>query len=150
MKQLPSSTEDIFVREMILHGRKEQAIRAAFPRMLPEFIPDAIVYMMQNPEVRRRIDAGIAYFYKDYLKYADIPEVPEVSIHEKRELLQQIILRRRKHPQYIRTKDGLRMIMVQPLAEEVSDAVYMERELKEMEKAVNGMVLTSWDWKDVA
>lgn len=134
MKQLPSSTEDIFVREMILHGKPELAVRAAFPRMLPEFIPAAIEYMMENPEVRRRIDAGIIYFYRDYLKNVEVPEVQEISIAQKRELLHRIILRKRKHPQYIRTEEGLRMIMVQPSAEEVSDAVFMERELKLMEE----------------
>lgn len=130
MKTVPSSTEDIFVREMILHGNKERAVRAAFPRMLPECIPAAIQYMMENPDVRHRIDGGIFCFYKDFFPQLDLPDIEPVTIEEKRELLHRIILRRRKHPQYIRTEEGLRMIMVQPLPEEVSDAVYMEQELK--------------------
>lgn len=123
MQQLPSSTEDIFVREMILHGRKEAAIRAAFPRMLPEFIPVAIEYMMEDPDVRRRIDAGIVYFYREFLKGLNIPEPEEVPVAERKELLEKIILRKRMHPQYIRTEDGLRMIMVRPGDAEVTDAV---------------------------
>ncbi len=130
MNTVLSSAEDIFVREMILHGNKETAIREAFPRMIRECIPDAIKYMMEDPDVRRRIDAGILYYYKDFLDNIAIPEVPEVSLAERRKLLQQIILRKRKYPQYIRTDEGLRMIMVKPLPQQVSDAVYMERELK--------------------
>ncbi len=125
MKHVPSSTEDIFVREMILHGNKERAVRAAYPRMLPECFPAAIQYMMSNPEVRRRIDAGILYYYKDCFPQLDVPEVQPVSIEEKRALLEQIILRKRKRPLYVRTEEGLRMIMVQPSAQEVSDAAYM-------------------------
>lgn len=110
---------------MILHGNKERAVRAAYPRMLPECFPAAIQYMMSNPEVRRRIDAGILYFYKDCFPQLDVPEVQPISIEEKRALLEQIILRKRKRPQYVRTEEGLRMIMVQPSAQEVSDAAYM-------------------------
>ncbi len=135
MQQLPFSAEDIYVREMILHGKKDIAIRAAYPRMLPEFYPEAIEYMMQNPDVRRRIDAGIVYFYKEYLQDVTIPDMPELSIREKRELLHEIILRKRKRPVYIRTEEGLRMIMTDVLPEEVSDAVMMEQQLKRMDNS---------------
>ena len=103
MNNLPSSTEDIFVREMIVHGNKERAIRAAFPRMVPEFIHTAIEYMMENPEIRHRIDAGILYFYKGLVSGTLKAEMEPVSLSEKRELLHKIILRRRRHPAYVRT-----------------------------------------------
>jgi hypothetical protein len=124
MQQLPSSTEDIFVREMILHGKKELAVRMAFPRMLPECIPAAIEYMMQDPDVRRRIDAGIVHFYRDFFEGLNFPEPEEVPVSKRKELLEQIILRKRMHPEYIRTEDGLRMIMVRPTAEQITDAVF--------------------------
>ena len=130
MNNLPSSTEDIFVREMIVHGNKERAIRAAFPRMVPEFIPAAIEYMMENPEIRHRIDAGILYFYKGLVSGTLKAEMEPVSLSEKRELLHKIILRRRRHPAYVRTDEGLRMVMVSATSEEVNDAVRMERELR--------------------
>ncbi|OSZ79130.1 hypothetical protein CAP35_13015 [Chitinophagaceae bacterium IBVUCB1] len=129
MKTIPSSTEDIFVREMILHGNKERAARAAFPRMLPECIPAAIQYMMDNPEVRHRIDAGILYYYKDYFPHINVPDMQPITADEKRTLLQRIVLRTYKQPRYIRTEDGLRMIMVQPDNQAVSDAAYMLEDL---------------------
>lgn len=130
MSNLPSSTEDIFVREMILHGNKDLAIRAAFPRMVPECIPAAIAYMMENPEVTHRIDAGILYYYKGLVPGTLKAEMKPVTLAEKRELLRRIILRQRKRPVYVLTDEGLRMIMATSLPEEVSDAVYMEHELR--------------------
>lgn len=129
MKNLLSSSEDIFVREMILHGNKERAVRAAFPRMVPEFIVAAIEYMMENPEIRHRIDAGILYYYKGLVRGTMKAEVQPVTVEEKRELLRKIILRRRRHPLYVRTEEGLRMVMAGTTTEEVSDAVYMVAEL---------------------
>ncbi len=130
MSNLPSSTEDIFVREMILHGNKDQAIRAAFPRMVPECIPAAIEYMMENPEVKHRIDAGILYYYKGFVPGTLKAEMEPITLEEKQELLRKIILRQRKRPVYIMTEEGLRMIMATSLPEEVSDAVCMVNELK--------------------
>lgn len=115
---------------MIVHGNKERAIRAAFPRMVPEFIHTAIEYMMENPEIRHRIDAGILYFYKGLVSGTLKAEMEPVSLSEKRELLHKIILRRRRHPAYVRTEEGLRMVMVSTTSEEVNDAVRMERELR--------------------
>ncbi|MBS1771498.1 MAG: hypothetical protein JST82_01470 [Bacteroidetes bacterium] len=131
------TTEDIFVREMILHGKPERAIKEAFPRLIEEYTADAIAYMMDNPEVRHRIDAGIVYFYRDYVNGIRVPEIAPVTLEERKELLLKIIRRERKNPKYILTKDGLGMIMVKPELDEVNEALKVYYELqKVMNKVV--------------
>lgn len=136
MKKLLSSTEDVFVREMILHGRQEAACRTAFPQLLPQYIAEAIAYMMDNPEVRNRIDAGIIYFYKDYVKNVEIPEIKQVTVAERRSLLKKIMTGVRKYPQYVREGDNLHIIMVPPTEAEIQDAQRMDKELEAMERGV--------------
>lgn len=128
-----TSTEDLFVREMILHGRPERACQEAFPHMAPEYVADAIAYMMDDPEVRARIEAGIIYFYRDHLNNIEIPPIKEVSIAERRALLKKIIAGERKHPSYVRNGDVLQMIMLPPTEEEVRDAIRMDKELEALE-----------------
>lgn len=134
MKKIPSTTEDIFVREMILHGKPVAAAKMAFPKMQDYYLKDAIAYMMADPEIRHRIDAGILYFYKDCFEDIEISEIAPVTTEEQQEFLYKIIRGERKYPMYVRTEQGLAMIMTQPEPAIVNDALYMAELLEEMEQ----------------
>jgi hypothetical protein len=127
-----SGTEDVFVREMILHGRPLRAIKAAFPLMQNEYLHDAVDHMMSDPDIKRRIDAGILYYYKDCFDNIEIPELAPLTLQEQRDFLFKIISGKRKYPVYIRTERGLNVIMAKPEPAIVNDALYMYGILEEM------------------
>lgn len=130
-----SSHEDIFIREVLIHGNLKRACREAFPYMLAPFIPEAIKYMMDNPEIVQRINAGFIYMYREVLPEGEVPDLPPISIEQKRAFLQKIISGERRKPKYIRNEVGLAMVMVPYSIEEVDDAIAMDRELQEMQNA---------------
>lgn len=127
-----SGTEDVFVREMILHGRPLRAIKTAFPLMQEAYIADAIDYMMSDPDIRRRINAGILCYYKDFFDNIEIPALAPLTLREQRDFLFKIITGKRKYPAYLRAEDGLSMIMTSPEPAIVNDALYMDSLLEEM------------------
>lgn len=127
-----ASHEEIFIREILIHGNKERACRAAFPYMLSEFIPEAIKYMLDNPEIRQRIEAGFIYMYREVVKDCEIPDLPPISTEEKQKFLMKIISGERRKPVYTKTTKGLAMMMAPFSQEEVDDAIDMYHELNQI------------------
>lgn len=133
---VPASHEDVFVREMLIHGRPERAARAAFPYMLTEYIPDAVIYMMENPEITRRIDAGFLYMYRDYAGNIEIPKVAPITDEDRIGILKRITSRMRKRPQYIRDGHCLAQIMIPYTEDEINAAENMLDKLLQIDNAV--------------
>lgn len=127
-----ASHEEIFIREILIHGNKERACRAAFPYMLSEYVPEAIKYMLDNPEILQRIEAGFIYMYREVIKDCEIPDLPPVSIEEKQKFLRRIISGERRKPVYIKLPQRLAMIMAPCSQDEVDDAIHMYHELNEL------------------
>lgn len=125
-----SSQEAIFAKQMILHGNKERAVRAAFPHLKKGFATTAIKYIMQNPEVQRHIDAGILYIYRHLVTDRIIAEPLELTIDEQAQLLKLIIFGKRLSPRYVATKgEGLQTVFVPPTRDELNDAKWMLAEI---------------------
>ncbi|MCB9047213.1 MAG: hypothetical protein H6550_13855 [Chitinophagales bacterium] len=129
-----SSTEAEFVRRMILHGNKLWAVRSAFPKLEKGFEDAAIRYMMQNPEVTRHIDAGVLYMFRQIVKHTDIPVPQPLTVQDKMDMLRLIINGERETPTYIVTAEGLRVIFVEPMEDEIDDSRKMLKELQRAEE----------------
>lgn len=125
-----SSNEAVFVKCMILQGNKLWAIRNAYPRLEKGFEEAGIRHMYQNPEVQRHIDAGVLYMFRDIVKHTEVPIPAPLSTEDKIDMLELVIKGEREHPAYIATKDGLKIIFVEPDEEEVAEAKRMLRQLK--------------------
>ena len=124
-----AGSEAVFAKAMILHGNKMRAIKEAYPRLEEGFEQAALRYMMQNPEIQKHIDAGILYMYRDIIKEGPVPDLIEMTMEEKRQLLQLVIDGKREKPEYIITKEGLKIIFTEPSEEDVANARQMLRHL---------------------
>ena len=129
-----TAQETAFVRTMILQGNKRYAVRAAFPKLEEGFEDAAYTYMMQNPEVPRHIDAGVLYMFKEIVTHTEVPAPQPLTYKDKRDFLQLIVRGEREVPKYIVTKEGLRIIFVEPSEEEVREAEHMLIALQEAEQ----------------
>ncbi len=125
------SHEDIFVREMLIHRRPLWACKAAFPYMLPEYYVEAVGYMMENPEIQYRIDAGFLYMYRHVARNVDIPELKELTDKDRKGMLERVADGKHTRPQYVRTEEGLHMIMAPYTDTEIEEA----KEMLELWKA---------------
>lgn len=114
--------EQLFVKEVVLHGDKHRAIKEAIPLLSAEYIGEGIEYMMQNPEVQRHIDAGILYIYKEVIPDVKIEEPAPLSFKDKEAMLQLIIAGARKMIRYIKRANGLEIILTPPDDQEIATA----------------------------
>lgn len=129
-----TTQEAIFVKEMVLHGNRDRAIRAAFPRLEEQSKQAALQYMLDNPFIRRHIDAGILYIYRHVIPDVEVNEPVPLSIDEKKSMLAKIISGEREKPEYVSTAEGLKVIFVLPDEEEIADAKHMLQELDDAEQ----------------
>lgn len=114
--------EQLFVKEVVLHGDKHRAIKEAIPLLSAEYIGEGIEYMMQNPEVQRHIDAGILYIYKEVIPDVKIEEPAPLSFKDKEAMLQLIIAGARKMIRYIKRANSLEIILTPPDDQEIATA----------------------------
>ncbi len=128
-----SSSEAEFVKCMILHGNKLWAVKAAYPRLEKGFEQVAIKYMLQNPEVKAHIDAGVLYMFRQIVKHTDVPVPKPLTVQDKMNILKLIISGEREVPTNIVTSEGLRMIFTEPSEVEVINAKRMLDELQRAE-----------------
>lgn len=132
-----TSHEAIYVKEMILHGNKQRAVRKSLPLIKETHIPDAIEHMEQNPLVGRHIEAGISYIYRNLLKHKKkIIRAPKpLSTEEQRQLLQLVIAGQRKTIQEEKAEHGLlQTVLVSPNYQEVEEAKWLIKTISRMNK----------------